>query len=154
LRDDIKKLFNDLNDCYTQKITLYKSLLRNCKECTFHVGSGNFDTIEDLLEESNGTISAIDTIDYDIARIKSAICVKCGIEYYNFDSYFFYKNDFAESTHTKLLVDYMKPLLRQSIEHREALIKKIQIEQTAASKSIDSLARTRALNTRFHIMQG
>ncbi|MBN2436133.1 MAG: hypothetical protein JXK07_12785 [Spirochaetes bacterium] len=154
LRDDIKKMFIDLNNCYTQKITHYKDLLRNCRECSFQVSSGNYSRIEDLLEESNITIAEIDNIDYQIAAIKTSICSKCGIEYYNFESYFFYKNDFAESSHTKVLIDYMKPLLRQSIEQRDSLVKKIQVEQNILAGSIDSLSRTRAINTHFHLLQG
>ncbi|MFW5807524.1 MAG: hypothetical protein ACOCWH_00555 [Spirochaetota bacterium] len=152
MRADIQHYFTLLNDLYGKKLTLYRKLAENTEECNFHIVSGNIDRIDEKLEESNEVISYIDEKDYEITQIKSEICRLAGIEYYQFERSFLDRVDNELTVKTRHLLDEMKQLMRRSIDNRDMMIRKLHEKQAKISSSIHSIARTRALNTRFRIM--
>lgn len=152
LRADIVEQFTDLNLLYQQKLSLYNELAMNTESCSFHIISGNIDMIDEKLEESNEIITRIDALDYDITQIKSEICRVSGIEYYQFERYYLAEEKHEVTLVTGGLLAQMKKLMRQSIDNRDQMIKKLHEEQAKIASSIHSLTRTRALNTRFKIM--
>lgn len=146
MRNDIKELIEKLNDLYREKKELYTKLRRNTEECNFQIVSKKLEEIEDLLYVSNTIIDEVDNLDYDITQIKSELCEISGIEYHAFD-----KTYLEKESETNRILGELKPIIREALENREKLIKRIQMEQAKVLASIDSLSRTHALNAIFHI---
>lgn len=80
MRDDLKKLFNNLILLHSRKLEKLKTLSADEARKKFCLDTNKIDDLLDIIEKDNAMINEIDSIDYDIKKSEEEICRIAGIE--------------------------------------------------------------------------
>jgi len=87
LRDDVKKLLEELLSLHTHKLGLINRLLLNEADLRHHIDSENPENIHKIIEQDNDIIAGVDLTDFTISETTRVLCGILGITPDRFDSF-------------------------------------------------------------------
>lgn len=149
MRDDIKKILNQLIDLYTNKLNLLQQFINKNNACLSYICSNNLEQLEEAILEDNEIISQIDLVDYEISQEKNNLCKTSGIQEQEFEEHFIKNPHNTIESNLQLIINQIGAVLNEIHAGREEIIKQLGFQMDDLKNDIVTLNQVRKTRDQF-----